>query len=199
MNANYQGPKPPPPRVGHLPINALSNRQSVPARLLAASLLFALLSCGDTSSEPRPESAEQDIGNMRLASPSSLTPERVAEALALGSDSTDLQRELIEKELVGSVVEWEIQIYEISLSHGFYKLTSQAIPIKNPDAVQLTRVVALISPGTDSDHQFLKLAKTGDHVRIRGLVREILLRTVITVQPAILMLGTAEQQNIAQS
>jgi hypothetical protein len=116
-----------------------------------------------------------------------VTPEQVAEAFALGSDSTDLQRELIEKDLVGSVVEWDIRVYEVSYADGRYKVTSQPIPIASADAIQLIRVVALIQAQSNGDDDLLRAVKTDDVLRIRGLVQDVVLRTVVTIGPAVLV------------
>jgi hypothetical protein len=62
--------------------------------------------CGGGTDEPAPvQSTAELIATIMQATPNPVTPEQVAEAFALGGASTDLQRELIEKDLVGSVVE----------------------------------------------------------------------------------------------
>ena len=156
--------------------------------VLAATLLMTLAGCGNGSDEPAPvQSTAELIATIMQATPNPATPEQVAEAFALGSSSTDLQRELIEKDLVGSVVEWDIRVYEVSYADGRYKVTSQPIPIASADAIQLIRVVALIQAQSNGDDDLLRAVKTDDVLRIRGLVQDVVLRTVVTIGPAVLV------------
>jgi hypothetical protein len=156
--------------------------------VLAVSLLITVAGCGGGTDEPAPvQSIAELIATIMQATPNPVTPEQVAEAFALGSDSTDLQRDLIEKDLVGSVVEWDILVYEVSYADGRYKVTSQPIPIASADAIQLTRVVALIQAQSNEDDDLLRAVKTDDVLRIRGLVQDIVLRTVVKIGPAVVM------------
>ena len=156
--------------------------------VLAVSLLITVAGCGGGTDEPAPvQSIAELIATIMQATPNPVTPEQVAEAFALGSDSTDLQRELIEKDLVGSVVEWDIRVYEVSYADGRYKVTSQPIPIASADAIQLTRVVALIQAQSNEDDDLLRAVRTDDVLRIRGVVQDIVLRTVVTIGPAVVV------------
>jgi len=156
--------------------------------MLAATLLVTLAGCGSGSDQPAPvQSTAELIATIMQATPNPVTPEQIAETFALGSDSTDLQRELIEKDLVGSVVEWDIRVYEVSYADGRYKVTSQPIPIASADAIQLIRVVALIQAQSNGDDDLLRAVKTDDVLRIRGLVQDVVLRTVVTIGPAVLV------------
>ena len=156
--------------------------------VLAVSLLMTVAGCGGGTDEPAPvQSTAELIATIMQATPNPVTPEQVAEAFALGSDSTDLQRELIEKDLVGSVVEWDIRVYEVSYAGGRYKITSQPISIASVDAIQLTRVVALIQAQSNEDDDLLRAVRTDDVLRIRGVVQDIVLRTVVTIGPAVVV------------
>ena len=46
--------------------------------------------------------------------------ETVAEAFALGTRATDVQRENLQADLVGRRVEWDIPVYEVSFNEGRY-------------------------------------------------------------------------------
>jgi hypothetical protein len=114
-------------------------------------------------------------------------PEQVSEVFALGSDSTDLQRDILRKELIGKVIEWDVQVYEIDYSDGVYKVTSQPIPIKSKQAVNMLRASFSVYPLDERDHDLLRKAKTNDRIKIRGKVQDIVLRTVVLIEPAILI------------
>lgn len=158
------------------------------AQILCAALLVTLLGCEDRPDDSQPgPSIEEKLAEVASAQVNPVTPEEVSEAFALGSDSTDLQRDLLNKELVGSVVEWRLQVYEVELDEGLYKVTSQPLPIKSKEAVQLLRAVVFIVPSNDEDNVLMRKVKTNDMITIRGRVNEIVLRTVVVIEPALLV------------
>jgi hypothetical protein len=158
------------------------------ARLLCVALLVFLVGCGDEPSgnQPQPSVAEQ-IAEITSAKTNPVAPEQVSEVFALGSDFTDLQRDLLRKELVGSVVEWDIQVYEIDYADGVYKVTSQPIPIKSKQAVNMLRASFSVYPQDERDHDLMRKAKTNDRVMIRGKVQDVVLRAAVLIEPAVLV------------
>ena len=156
--------------------------------LLSMALLISLVGCsGETQEVQHQETTQEQLAEIMHAEVVPLSPEQVAEAFALGSDSTNLQRDLLNKELVGSVVEWRLQVYEVEFAEGRYKLTSQPLPIKSKEAVQLMRAAIFIVPSSENDHDLMRKVKTNDMITIRGRVRDIVLRTVIVIEPAVLV------------
>ena len=158
------------------------------ARLLCVAMLISLNGCGDelSGNQPHPSVGEQ-IAEITSAKTNPIAPEQVSEVFALGSDFTDLQRDLLRKELVGSVVEWEIQVYEIAYADGIYKVTSQPIPIKSRQAVNMLRANISVYPQDERDHELLQKAKTNDSLMIRGKVQDVVFRTVVLIEPAVLV------------
>lgn len=157
------------------------------ARVLCVALLMSLVGCGDAPSDNQyqPSTAEQ-LAEIASAKTNSVAPEQVSEIFALGSEFTDLQRDILRKDLVGSVVEWEIQVYEIEYADGIYKVSSKPIPIKSKQAVNMLRVSFSVYPQDERDHELLRKAKTNERIKIRGKVQDIVLRTVILIGPALL-------------
>ena len=157
------------------------------ARLLCVAMLVSLVGCGDEPSgnQPQPSTAQQ-ITEITSAKTNPVAPEQVSEVFALGSDFTDLQRDLLRKKLIGSVVEWEIQVYEIAYADGIYKVTSQPIPIKANQAVNMLRTSFSVYPLDEQDHDVLRKAKTNDRIKIRGKVLDVVLRTIVLIEPAVL-------------
>lgn len=157
------------------------------ARLLCAALLGTLFGCGDRPDDSQVrQSLKEQLAEIASAQVNPVTPEQVSEVFALGSDFTDLQRDLLSKELIGSVVEWNIQVYEIGYADGVYKVTSQPISIKSRQAVNMLRATIFIHPQNVPDHDLLRKAKTNDMITIRGSVQDIVLRTVVVIEPALL-------------
>ncbi|MDP2829487.1 MAG: hypothetical protein Q8O37_12875 [Sulfuricellaceae bacterium] len=158
------------------------------ARLLCVAMLVSLVGCGDEPSgnQTQPSMVER-IAEITSAKTNPVAPEQVSEVFALGSEFTDLQRDILRKELVGSVVEWEIHVYEIDYADGIYKVTSQPIPIKSKQAVNMLRASFSVYPQDDRDHELLRKAKTNDRIKIRGQIQDIVLRTVVLIEPALLV------------
>ena len=156
--------------------------------LLAGAMASALTACG-SSEEPSSQVQEPafTLADLEAAKPVAVTPEQVAETFALGSRSTDLQRELLEKEVSGQVVEWDLQLYEVQLEGDIYTVSSNPIPIANDGAVNLIRIVAEVRARTPEEHAFLRAVKTGDPIRLRGRVTAIALRTAVVLDPAVVV------------
>lgn len=147
-----------------------------------------LSGCGSPPADPVDWNAvDQEIDTVRTAVAVSVTPEQAAGAFALGSDSTDVQRDQMERQLVGAVVEWDLVVYEVDYQNGFYELTSQPLPGAGPDTVALLRVVALVRAQSDSDEQILRAIKTNETIRVRGRVLGIMLRTIVEMKPAVVV------------
>ena len=134
---------------------------------------------------------EESIALIDQVEASDLAIESIAEAFALNTRSTDVQRENLLSELIGRRVEWDIPVYEVSFTEGRYEVTSQPIPIQDPEAVGLVRVMAYVTPQNDEDAALLQSVKTDDVVRVRGIVQEIRLRTIVSVVPAIVVASPA--------
>ena len=156
--------------------------------LLAGAMASALTACG-SSEEPSSQVQEPEytLADLQAATLVAITPEQVAETFALGSRSTDLQRELLEKEVSGQVVEWDLQLYEVQLEGDIYTVSSNPIPIANDGAVNLIRIVAEVRARTPEEHAFLRAVKTDDPIRLRGRVTAIALRTAVVLDPAVVV------------
>lgn len=140
--------------------------------LLSMVLVMPLVGCGSDQQEVQAQQTSEDqLAEIIRAEAVPVSPEQVSEAFALGSDSTDLQRDILRKELIGNVVEWNIQVYEIGMENGTYKITSQPIPIKSMEAVQLLSAVMFVYPMNDYDLDRLRMAKTNDMIKVRGKVQ----------------------------
>lgn len=121
------------------------------------------------------------------------TPVELAEAYALNSRSTDVQREALRDEVVGRSVEWEITVYEVGYADGRYSVTSQPLPVSDPNAVPLLRVHASVLPRNDHDHALLRSVKMDDAIWLRGIVQEIRARTVVAMVPAVVVGNSASE------
>lgn len=153
----------------------------------AVAWSLALAGCAPVPDPSAGLSVEESVQLIEQVAPSDLTPETVAEAFAIGSRSTDVQREDLTQSLVGHRVEWSFPVFEVQYADGRYTVTSQAIPIQDPEAAALTRVMAFVIPRSQEDEALLRAVKTDDVIRIRGIVQEIRLRTFVVVVPAVVV------------
>lgn len=150
-------------------------------------LTVLLAACAPVPDPSAGLSVEESVQLIEQVAPSDLSPETVAEAFALGSRATDVQREDLTQSLVGHRVEWSFPVYEVEYAEGRYTVTSQPIPIQDPEAAALTRVMAFVIPQSEADEALLRAVKTDDVIRIRGIVQEIRLRTFVVVVPAVVV------------
>lgn len=159
----------------------------------ALALVALSTGCGATSDESGGGRTVSEVVTLINQAPKSdVALDDLAEAFALNSRSTDVQCERLEQALVGRAVQWPFLVYEVEAADaGRYKVTSQAIPIQEPGATPLIRVVAFVEPRNERDVQLLERVKTDDRIELRGVVREIRLRTVVVLGPAE-VIGMAE-------
>ena len=161
---------------------------TVRAALLLSALL--LVGCAPVPDPSAGLSVEETVKLIEQVAPSDLTLDSVAEAFALGSRSTDVQRDDLTQALVGHSIEWSFPVFEVQYSEGRYTVTSQPIPIADSNATALTRVMAFVIPQSEADDAWLRAVKTGDVIRVRGIVQEIRLRTFVVVVPGVVMPGS---------
>ncbi|MFZ4986609.1 MAG: hypothetical protein ACOYLF_14205 [Blastocatellia bacterium] len=164
-------------------------------RALAAAALLgcspvALTGCSPALAPESPDgSVREAVARLATLKPVGTDPDAVAETFALDTRSTELQREALEKQLLGQPVQWPIKVYEVAQDGEAYKILSQPIPITDPSATPLLRVLAVVFPQSDQDRSAIASLRTGDTVAVKGFVRSITLRTVLTVHPAVLAGG----------
>mgnify|MGYP003340371466 CR=1 FL=1 len=65
-------------------------------------------------------------------------------------------------------------------------------------ATSLIRVVAKVQPRNESDTTLLHRLRTGDPVRVRGAVRGVFLRSVLSLDPAVIVTADAPKSKIQE-
>lgn len=156
-------------------------------RAMCAVLISGGGACGGQPEDGQTsQTLEEQLAEIENAQVNPITTEEVAEAFALGSDSTDLQRDILKKQVVGSVVEWRVPVYEVELNEGLYKVTSQALPVRAEGGIPMLRAVIFVAPESHRGHEFMRKLKTNETILVRGKVQDIFLRSVVAVYPATL-------------
>jgi hypothetical protein len=162
-------------------------RHAPAAASLLCCLLVALGGCSPAASpESLDSSVREAIAQLATLQPVGTDLGTVAETFALNTRSTNVQREALERQLLGNAVQWPIKVYEVTQDGEAYKILSQPIPITDPSATPLLRVLAVVFPQSERDRNAIEALRTGDTVAVKGYVRSISLRTVLTVHPAVL-------------
>ena len=157
-----------------------------PPSVLAVAA-FALAQLGGCGDEGRRTVEPQDLVALFERPAVPLTPAEVGRTFALGGPHTDVQREVMIKQLVGQVVQWEIRVYDITHRNGLYQVLSQPLSEgASGDGLNVLRVQAMVSPMHEGDHTTLRSAQTDDVVTLRGRVQSIELRALVLVGPAVL-------------
>ena len=158
-----------------------------PPSVLAVAA-FALAQLGGCGDEGRRTVEPQDLDALLERPAVPLTPQEVGRTFALGGRHTDVQREIMVKQLVGQVVQWEIRVYDITHRNGVYQVLSQPLSEgASGDGLNVLRVQALVAPMHEGDHTTLRSAQTDDLITVRGQVQSIELRTLVLVEPAVLV------------
>jgi hypothetical protein len=151
--------------------------------VLAGVVLLA--GCGAPTAPPDLAALAPDLAAIGEATPAAIALTELAEAFAMGSRSTNVQREALERALVGQVVEWPISVHEVRRQDGWYIVTSESVPIRASDAMPLLHVLAYVVPRSADDERTLMTVKTGDPLVLRGRVQGIMLRAVVELGPAV--------------
>ena len=155
------------------------------AALLGSILLIA--ACTPVADPSAGLPPDESIALIDQVESTSIDLTTIAEAFALNTRATEVQRENLLSDLLGRRAEWQIPVYEISREGERYHVKSQPIPVTDANAVALIRVFAVVIPRGPADEALLESARTDDAIRVRGIVQEIRLRTIVAIVPAVVV------------
>lgn len=110
----------------------------------------------------------------------------LAEIFSYGSDFTDLQRQLKFKEIQGRVIEWRLPVYEVKQSGDGYTIQTSSHPKGDVFGPKLIATFLRISPRSEEDRRFVERLKTGDVVKVKGIIEDVTMRS-LNIKPAILV------------
>lgn len=155
------------------------------AILIISFLVFTIGGCGliayginESIEESEREIAEQ-IETLKGASPSSLQPYgELKQKFGVMSQYTDLQRERAEQELIGTVIEWNLNVYEVSFRETHYRIQTQ-------NDHNVGTFISLY-PQSNEEKEFIEALMTGNTIKVRGVISGVFMRNV-EVNPAILV------------
>jgi hypothetical protein len=180
------------PHFGHCAVlarNHVGEMRQCRMHWLFVLTVLGAIGCSRIPDPVAPLSAEEVSVQIERAPRSARKANELAEAFALNSRATEVQRDMLTADVVGHAVTWDVTVYDIESSEGRLKLTSQVIPVTDNDALPMLRVQAMFLPANSADLTRIRSLRTGDPVRIRGVVKEIWLRTLVVLAPAALEHG----------
>lgn len=166
-----------------LPILRRVTRALAKGQRIASALALAFV---PTACE-LPDTRAQQLQRLAMAEPVELDNSALCALYDFGSDNTDLQREEGEEAIMGSVIEWSVEVYEVQKVNDstFRVLTSHcAGPSRAP------KVEARLFVSTAEDHVTVRRLKTGSVIRIKGRVSGVDALRYIELDPAALAGGT---------
>jgi hypothetical protein len=159
--------------------------------------IFLLSSCDQVSSNKKMKFDEK-LARIDSAQVIDISPETLRPLFELGSEHTDLQRENAKKQIKNKIIEWNLQIYEISSTSkdGVYKIqTMTGVKDGNPLFSNSDRknfnVGTFINlyARTETEKQFILSLKTSDWIKIKGVLTGESTFRNLEIDPAILVLS----------
>lgn len=147
---------------------------------------------------PTPVPPISQLEKLDQAQASELSPSgELAVMFTFGNDYTDLQRQLKLKEIQGKIVEWKLPVYNVTQAGGKYLITtrSSADGIL-PSKTNLVSTILTITPRDARDINVIEGLKTGDYVKVKGVIDDVALR-VLRIEPAVLVKESPLRQIIA--
>jgi hypothetical protein len=154
---------------------------------IVVSVFVYFLVFRENSNEAKQGTADP-LAELSAEQISPLRPDgELADIFALGTRSTDLQRETRLAQIRGQVVQWTLPVYEVSRFGERYKIQTQGSDIAFLENKQpLLGTFVYLSSRNQQDSLVIAALKTGDLVTVKGRISGALLRNLV-LDPAILV------------
>lgn len=125
------------------------------------------------------------LDELERAPSANISPKgELAEIFSYGSNFTDLQRQLKFKEIQGKVIEWRLPVYEVKQSGDGYTIQTARHAKGDLFGPKLIGTFLRISPRSEEDRRFVERLKTGDIVKVKGVIEDVTMRS-LNIKPAI--------------
>lgn len=124
--------------------------------------------------------AADDVDKLYEICASDISPRgELAKMFNIGSQYTDLQREEMLEKLAGKMIHWELPLYEISKIDQFnYKIITSGRGVVD--------CVIYLTTMTSTQNADLRELKTGDMIKIKGMLTGKTFMRSLIIKPAIL-------------
>src|SRR5690349_3195596 len=126
----------------------------------------------------KPSSEPSAITSLENATVSDIQPSALASLYAIGSDSTELQRDNKTAEIKGKVIDWTLGVYEVRKSGDNYRIQTSTGP-------QTPGTFITLTARDQQEKTYIENLKTGSSIRIKGMINGVSMRSV-EIEPALL-------------
>jgi hypothetical protein len=142
--------------------------------LFLTMVAVAVLNSKDKSSDIKNDPLEK----LENTTASDIQPSGELAALyEIGGNSTDIQRDNKTSEITGKIVDWTLEVYEVSKSGSDYKIQTSGDNLVGTFTTLTTR--------NNEEKVFVESLKTGGLIRVKGVIDGVTLRSV-ELNPAII-------------
>lgn len=155
-------------------------------------LLVLVVKCS-SNSEQSPNSIQSTpektaIEKLEQTESANIAPDgELAEIFSIGSNYTDLQRELTLEKIQGKVVSWTLPVYEVSRSGDGYTIQTQGSIGDFQNSTKVVTTFIFLQPRNSDELQLIQTVRTGDMISFKGVIKDVTLRS-LEVAPAILII-----------
>lgn len=159
---------------------------------LACTSLLALgaAGCGgDKTPEDTSEATgkEPTLAALSATPATDIKPSWAAEIYAVSGTYTALQREEFQRAFVGSIVDWTLSVYDVERGEGgVFKVITQPLSDQTGEGYEILRGAAFVHTSTPEEVQKLIALRVGNEFHVKCRVSEVVLRSVVKLDPCIL-------------
>lgn len=140
-----------------------------------------------SGSQTAPQPYVSPLDQLEQAKPDAISPQgEIAEIFSIGSDFTDLQRQLKFKEIQGKVIEWRLPVYEVKQSGDGYTIQTSGRAKGEMFGPKYIGTFLRITPRSEDDRRFVERIKTGDYIKVKGVIEDVTMRN-LDIKPAIIV------------
>lgn len=133
---------------------------------------------------PKEEKAQQvasALDTMANAQAASISPSgKISEVFSLGSKNTDIQRENMEKELKGKIVQWTLPVYEVR------KTDENMYRVQTKSGTRYVGAFLTLHTRSVEESAYVESLRTGNMISFKGRINGTTMRN-IDVDPAVLV------------
>ncbi len=148
--------------------------------LLASVFLGIALMLSQPSKEERAAKQTQIISELESATAADISPQgELAKAFSFNSEYTNVQRENLENDIKGKIVQWTLPLYEVKKNDSGYTLQTS-------DTNNTVGVFARVHIREESERDYIESLKTGASITLKGKITGTFLRN-IELKPAIVI------------
>ena len=82
------------------------------------------------------------------------------------------------KEIQGKVIEWHLPVYEVKQSGDGYTIQTATHAKGDLFGLKMIGTFLRISPRSEEDRRFVERLKTGDVVKVKGVIEDVTMRSL---------------------